>query len=109
MIGEPSTLPTPTPTARLVLRVALIVLGVALFIYVLARIPKTIEVFLIATLIAYGVNPLIRRLSGRMPRLAAIALVYFVFFILLFVGAGIVIPTIVDQITNIFDHSGDYI
>ena len=109
MISSPLSGTNPTPVVRIILRVVLIVIAIALFLALLARIPKTVEVFLIATLIAYGVNPLIRRLALRLPRLAAIALVYLAFLVLLFVGAIIVIPSIVDQLTNIFNHSGDYL
>jgi len=101
--------PAAPTFARTVVRVVLITLALALLLALLARIPKTLEVFLLATLIAYGVNPLIRWLSRRMPRLAAIAIVYLLFLVLLFVGAIIVIPTVVDQVTNLFDHSADYL
>ena len=104
MIATPAT----PALGRTVLRVTMITLAIVLALALLARIPKTLEVFLVATLIAYGVNPLIRRLSKRIPRLAAIAIVYLLFLLLLFVGAIIVIPTIVDQVTNLFDHSADY-
>ena len=81
---------------------------VALF-FVLRRIPMTIEVFIVATLIAYGINPLIRLLSRRLPRLLVIVLVYVMFFVLLLVGAIIVIPTAIEQLQNLFANSGDYI
>ncbi len=90
------------------MRVALVLVGSVVLLWLLARIPKTLEVFVVATLIAYGVNPLIRRLAKRLPRAAAIAIVYLIFLVLLFIGAIIVIPTIVDQVTNLFDHSTDY-
>ena len=91
-------------TRPLMLAAALI----AIF-FVLRRIPMTIEVFIVATLIAYGINPLIRVLSRRMPRLLVIVLVYVLFFVLLLVGAIIVIPTAIEQLQNLFANSGDYI
>ncbi len=103
-----TTVATPS-FARNVVRVVLITIAVVIAIMVLARIPRTLEVFLVATLIAYGMNPLIRRLSERIPRLAAIAIVYLIFLLLLLVGAIIIIPTIVDQVTNLFSHSADYL
>ncbi|MBC5808397.1 MAG: hypothetical protein DLM53_03085 [Candidatus Eremiobacter antarcticus] len=94
---------------RNVLRTALIIAAIAVFIWLLAHIPKTVEVFIIATLIAYGINPLIRRLSVKVPRLAAIVIIYALFLLLLFVGAVIIVPTIVEQLQNVFSHSGAYL
>jgi predicted PurR-regulated permease PerM len=69
----------------------------------------TVEVFIVATLIAYGINPLIHALGRRIPRVVAVVLVYSVFLILLLVGAIIVIPTAIEQLQNLFASSNDYI
>ncbi len=97
------------PAWRSFARPAIIVVGLVLAAYVLSRIPLTIEVFAIATLIAYGVNPLIRVLSTRVPRPAAIALVYGGFVLALLVLAIIVIPTTVEQVQSLFANSGTYL
>ncbi len=83
--------------------------GIIVLILILRRIPLTIEVFIVATLIAYGINPVIHALSRRIPRLVVIVLVYALFLILLLVGAIIVIPTAIGQLQNLFANSGDYI
>lgn len=90
---------------RPTLFVAVILLG----ILVLRRIPKTIEVFIVATLIAYGINPIVHRLEKRMPRLAVIVIVYALFLLLMLAGAIIVVPTILDQLQSLFANSGDYL
>jgi predicted PurR-regulated permease PerM len=83
--------------------------GIVLGIYILRRIPMTIEVFIVATLIAYGINPLIHAMARRIPRVVAVIIVYSIFLILLLVVAIIVIPTAIEQLQNLFASSSDYI
>lgn len=94
---------------RGIVRPAVIVLALALCVFVALRIPMTIEVFIVATLIAYGVNPVIRFLSKKMPRLVAIVIVYALFLLILLIGAAIVLPTVIEQIQTLFASSGDYL
>jgi len=64
-----------TVTRRIVVGSIVIVVALAL-IYVALKIPRTLTVFLIASFIAFGAYPLTSRLEKRMPRAAAIAIVY---------------------------------
>ncbi|HEV2879649.1 MAG TPA: AI-2E family transporter, partial [Candidatus Eremiobacteraceae bacterium] len=98
----------PTTWRALVRPVVLILVAVAA-VALLRRIPMTIEVFIVATFIAYGINPLIRAMSKRMPRALVIVLVYASFLVLLLVGAVIVIPTAIDQLQSLYNNSGDYL
>jgi predicted PurR-regulated permease PerM len=97
------------PTLRAFWRPLAILAAVVLALFILRRIPMTIEVFIVATLIAYGINPLIRTLSKRMPRLFVIVLVYSMFLLALLVGAIVVVPTVIDQLQTLFTNSGDYL
>src|SRR6202011_5485100 len=65
---------------RSIVRRTLVILGAVLIlaavVWLAARIPRTIEMFLIAAFVAFGAHPLVKRLEARMPRPAAIAVVY---------------------------------
>lgn len=105
MIGTPAGTINWRAAGRFIIIAALIV-GV---LYVMTLIPKTIEVFVIATLIAYGLNPVVRRLSLRMPRTGAIIVVY----IGLVLAAGvlflILVPATLEQFQRVFENSPMYI
>ena len=85
-----------------------IVVGLAVIAYVLTLIPKTVEVFVFGALVAFGVNPVVLRLSKRMPRLAAIALVYVIVFALVLLAALIVVPDTINQMQALFANSATY-
>jgi predicted PurR-regulated permease PerM len=90
-------------------RTVLTVAGIAAVIFFLTLIPKTVEVFIVATLIAYGVNPVVRRLSRRMPRAAAIALVYAGLLGGIIIASVVIIPDTVNQLQTFFSNSPSYI
>jgi len=91
--------------ARSLMFVILVVVAIA----VLRRIPLTIEVFIVATLIAYGINPLIRVMARRLPRAIVILIVYTTFLALLLIGAFVVVPTAIDQLQTLYNNSGNYL
>ncbi len=97
------------PGWRGLVRPVVIILALVLCVFVALRIPMTIEVFIVATLIAYGVNPIIRFLSKRMPRLVAIVIVYALFLLILLIGAAIVVPTVIEQVQTLIASSSDYL
>lgn len=90
-------------------RRALIAAAVVAFLVLLTRIPYTVEVFILATLIAYGVNPLVHRLVRRMPRPLAIGLVYAGVVALLLIAGVIIILDSVAQLQTIFGNFGSYV
>jgi predicted PurR-regulated permease PerM len=83
-----------------------IVVGLGLFF---ARIPRTVTVFLIAAFIAFGASPLVRRLEARMPRTAAIGIVYLGLLGALVVIAVVVIPVTYAQVASLLSHAPDYV
>jgi predicted PurR-regulated permease PerM len=84
----------------------LAVVGLGVFF---ARIPRTVTVFLIAAFIAFGATPLVRRLEARLPRTAAIGVVYLGLLGAVVVIALFVIPVTYAQVTSLLFHAPDYV
>ena len=90
-------------------RAAIITALLIFTLYVMTLIPKTIEVFVIATLVAYGLNPIVRSLSRRMPRAWAIIVVYVLLVIAALALFLILVPAVLEQSQRIFDNAPVYI
>ena len=100
---------TPQTARRIMLTVAGILVVVAA-LFLAARIPRTITIFLIAAFIAFGVQPVIVQLEARkMHRPLAIALVYVVLFLLLVVGAVLILPATMDQSQVLVQNAPSYL
>jgi predicted PurR-regulated permease PerM len=81
-------------------RVAWIVGGIALLIvavWIFRRIPRTIAIFVIAAFIAFGVQPISRRLERHMPKPLAISLVFLALFIVIALFFVVVVPLTINQ------------
>jgi len=76
---------------------------------ILRRIPLTVEVVIVAILLAYGLNPPIVGLSKKLPRRTAVAVVFTAFICVLLAMFLIVIPAVVGQLQKCFSNSADYI
>ncbi|MFY9664842.1 MAG: AI-2E family transporter [Candidatus Cybelea sp.] len=74
---------------------AIVLLIVAVLI--IRRIPKTIAIFVIAAFIAFGVQPVSRRLERYMPKPLAISLVFLALFIVVALFFVIVVPLTINQ------------
>ncbi len=90
-------------------RTTIILACVVALIYFLTLIPRTVEVFIVATLIAYGVNPIVWRLSKRMPRLVAIGIVYATLSVAIVVALLIIVPDTVNQLQVFFSNGSVYV
>ena len=97
-----------TVTRRIVVGSIVIVVALAL-IYVALKIPRTLTVFLIASFIAFGAYPLTSRLEKRMPRAAAIAIVYLGLLGALVVVLLLVVPITFAQVQALLLNSPDYV
>jgi predicted PurR-regulated permease PerM len=97
-----------TLTRRIVVGSIVIVDALAL-IYVALKIPRTLTVFLIASFIAFGAYPLTSRLEKRMPRAAAIAIVYLGLLGALVVVLLLVVPITFAQVQALLLNSPDYV
>ncbi|HYK53088.1 MAG TPA: AI-2E family transporter [Candidatus Eremiobacteraceae bacterium] len=89
-------------------RTVILIAVLAALVYFLTLIPKTVEVFIVATLIAYGVNPIVRGLVRRMPRPVAIGLVYGVLVAVVIVAIVVIIPDTVGQLQVFFSNGSTY-
>jgi predicted PurR-regulated permease PerM len=78
-------------------------------LWIALRIPHTLSMFLIAALIAFGASPLVRALERRMPRTAAIALVYLGLIGALVLLVLVVVPISYGQILALVSHTGEYV
>jgi len=99
-------------SAVLVRRVVTIVVTIALLaaatIFVV-HIPRTVSIFLIAAFVAFGAMPLVRRLEMRMPRIAAIGIVYTGLLGFIVVVALLIIPVTYAQVVALIGHAPDYV
>lgn len=93
---------------RVVITLTVILLLVGLGVF-FARIPRTVTVFLIAAFIAFGATPLVRGLEARIPRPAAIGVVYSALLGAVVVIALVVIPVTYDQVASLLAHAPDYV
>lgn len=118
MIGSPASGKPAAPLApatpgslnwRLIGRSALIALSVVLLVYVMSLARRTTEVFLIAILLAYGLSPVVRRLSRYMPRAVAIVVVYFALVVVIAAVFVLIVPAVLDQFQVVFANAPTYI
>jgi len=98
-----------TATSR---RAGIITVAVLLVIaagFIAVHIPRTISIFLVAAFIAFGAAPLVQRLEARMPRGAAIAVVYVGLMLALTMLALVIVPITYSQILVLVGHTSDYV
>jgi predicted PurR-regulated permease PerM len=88
---------------------ALVLAVVAAAVFVGLRIPRTLSIFMVAALIAFGAAPLVMRLERKMPRAAAIAIVYVGLLGALVVLALVIVPISYAQILVLANHASDYV
>ena len=89
----------------IVIVVAVVIVAAIVFA---AHIPRTISLFLIAAFIAFGAHPLVKRLESRMPRAAAILVVYVGLLSVLVIVALVVVPISYAQILTLVSHAPQY-
>ena len=89
----------------IVIVVAVVIVAAIVFA---AHIPRTISLFLIAAFIAFGAHPLVKRLEFRMPRAAAIVVVYVGLLSVLVIVALVVVPISYAQILTLVSHAPQY-
>ena len=96
------------PSARAILRVVLIVVASALALYVIYRLRTPISYVLMAGFIAIAASGPVNRLNRRMPRGAAVALVYLGIILTPLVIGAILIPPLVEAGANLVNDLPDY-
>src|SRR3712207_1569278 len=88
------------PPARSIVRIVLIVVGVAISLYLIYLLRKPIGWLLIATFIAVALMGPVNRLSRWMKRGFAIALVYFGLVAIPALLIALIVPTLITQANN---------
>ncbi len=99
---------TPSMLRRTLIVVAVAIVVIAALLFA-ARIPRTISIFLIAAFVAFGAHPLVKTLETRMPRPAAIALVYTGLLSALVVLALVIVPVAYGQVLLLVGHAPQYV
>ncbi|MBC5810060.1 MAG: AI-2E family transporter [Candidatus Eremiobacteraeota bacterium] len=87
----------------------LTIAAVAVALWFASLIPKTITVFVIAAFVAFGVNPIVEWLSRRMPRGAAIALVFLGLLLTIAVILLLVVPALAAQVQILVINAPSYV
>jgi predicted PurR-regulated permease PerM len=72
------------------------------------HIPKTIAIFVIAAFIAFGVGPIVGRLERRMPKWAAIGVVFLTLLLIVAILIIIVVPLTVEQMQLLANNLPGY-
>jgi predicted PurR-regulated permease PerM len=103
-----ATLGSPLFRRRAITTIVGLLLALAAF-WLASRIPRTLTVFVIAAFIAFGVNPILRRLEQRMPRVWAITVIYVALIAVIIVLALLIVPATLGQIQSIAIDTPSYI
>lgn len=85
-----------------VVKSALAIIGILLFLYLLFLLRSTIILLLVSVILAIALNPIVDFICSRkIPRGIAILIIYIIFFFLLFIVIYNLIPLIAQQISKI--------
>jgi predicted PurR-regulated permease PerM len=94
---------------RTLVAAALIVLAVVGLVFVLAQVGSLVLLFLIAVVIAEGVRPLVLRVQElRLPRAAAIVVVYLVLLAVLVGIVALLVQPVVSEAESLASHFPSY-
>lgn len=108
-IVTPVAVERPAHAVRTLVVAALIVISIVALAVVLARIVDLLLIILVAIVFAEGVRPLTNRLSdARLPRAAAIGVVYAGFIVLLAVLITVLVQPIVDEAKTLAHNLPSY-
>jgi len=103
-----ATLNSPQWRRRALIGLALLAFGLAA-LWLIAHIPRTLTVFVIAAFIAFGVHPIVAWLVRRMPRGLAIAIVYVGLLAIIVVLVVLVVPALLAQMNNLANNAPTYV
>src|ERR1019366_1949099 len=98
LMHEPRREARPVVKVRTLVAAALIVLTILALVFVIVQVASLLLLFLIAVVIAEGVRPLVYRVQElRLPRAAAIAVVYLVVLTALVVVVALLVQPLVSE------------
>jgi predicted PurR-regulated permease PerM len=98
-----------TLSARAILRIVLIIVGVVLCLYLIYLLRRPITWILIAVFLAVALAPAVNRLNRYMRRGFAIALVYLALLGTVVALGLLLIPPVVSQINKLADNAPQYV
>ena len=99
---------SPAGWRKIFIGIAAVAVVAAAWIF-MAHIPRTVTIFLIAAFIAFGVQPVVRRLENRLPKPVAIAMVFTVLLLIVIVSLVIIVPLTVGQLQVLGNNLPAYI
>jgi predicted PurR-regulated permease PerM len=105
---QPPTPPAPWESIRVILRVVLVVVCVAVTLYLIYLLRKPLTWVFIAGFLAIALSGPINFLSRWMKRGFAIAIVYLGVILIPVLIAGIMVPPIVTEANNLIDRAPQY-
>jgi predicted PurR-regulated permease PerM len=73
------------------------------------HIPRTLSIFVIAAFIAFGVQPIARRLERRLPKPLAIAIVFTGLLLVVAIGLTIFVPLTINQTQALVMNAPEYL
>ena len=95
--------------ARAIVRIVLIIVGVAITLYLLWLLRQPIGWLVLATFIAVALSVPVNALNRHMPRGLAIALVYLGMLLVPVALGAVVIPPFIDQANQLADNVPQYV
>lgn len=100
---------SPQGWRRIFIGIAIAVALIVAFIFA-EHIPRTLSIFLIAAFIAFGVQPICRRLEKRnVPKPLAIAIVFTVLLVLIIVSIVAIVPLTLEQFNALVQNIPAYV
>jgi predicted PurR-regulated permease PerM len=96
------------PTVRVIVRIVLVVVCVAIVLYLLRLLRKPISWLLIATFLAVALSPPVNWLSRRMKRGLAISVVYVGLLLVPVLLIALIVPPLITEANNFADNVPHY-
>jgi predicted PurR-regulated permease PerM len=96
-------------TPQRALRWLVVAIAVVAALWFASKIPKTLAIFVVASFVAIGVNPVVARLERHLPRALAIAIAFVGLLAVVVVLAFLVIPATASEIQSLVANAPIYI
>jgi predicted PurR-regulated permease PerM len=96
-------------TPQRALRWLVVAIAIVAALWFASKIPKTLAIFVVASFVAIGVNPVVVRLERHLPRAIAIAIAFVGLLAVVVVLAFLVIPATASEIQSLVANAPIYI
>ena len=95
-------------SVRNIVRIVLVIVGVAIALYLLWQLRKPISWLLISIFLAVALSPAVNRLAARMKRGFAIALVYLGLLLVPILLIALIVPPLITEANNFAENVPQY-